>query len=87
MAGGVGGHPIELLPADVELEIATESEAFRWKAVVGFARFQNARDECAILGHVGALEFFTAIFDGESYQLTLEPNGRFPGVETGGLNG
>jgi hypothetical protein len=35
-------------------------------------------DECAILGHVDALEYFTANFDGEGHQLKLVPNETLP---------
>jgi hypothetical protein len=77
-AAGVGGQIIELLPAIVDLEVTNSLDSYKWRAVVGFARFDNAEDECAILGHVGALEFFTATFDGEAYRLTLLPNATFP---------
>jgi aspartyl protease len=77
-AAGVGGQLIDLLPGAVELEITDGSESYKWRTVVGFARFENPDDECAILGHVGALEYFTATFDGEAHQLSLAPNGTLP---------
>ena len=79
-AAGVGGHLIDLLPGSVELEVTNGSESYKWRTVVGFARFEEPDDECAILGHVGALEYFTATFDGESHQLSLAPNATFPSL-------
>ena len=72
-AAGVGGHLIDLFPGSVELEVTNGSDSYKWRSVVGFARFEDPDDECAILGHVGALEFFVATFDGEAHQLTLLP--------------
>lgn len=77
-AAGVGGQLIDLLPGAVELEITNGSESYKWRSFVGFARFQDPEDECAILGHVGALEYFTATFDGEVHRLSLVPNSTFP---------
>ena len=78
-AAGAGGQLIELLPGLVELEIADGSESYCWHAVVGFARFESPEHESTCLGHVGALEFFTATFDGGAHRLTLVPNVTFPG--------
>ena len=77
-AAGVGRQLIELLPGSVELEIGDGSESYRWRAVVGFARFNRPEDECTCLGHVAAIEYFTATFDGERHQCTLIPNATFP---------
>lgn len=77
-AAGVGGHPIELLPGAVELEIGDGSESYRWRAIVGFARFDRPENECTCIGHVAALEYFTATFDGERQRCTLVPNATFP---------
>jgi hypothetical protein len=77
-AAGVGGHLIDLLPGSVELEVTNGPESYKWRTIVGFARFEDPDDECAILGHVGALEYFTATFDGEAHQMTLVPNAKLP---------
>jgi hypothetical protein len=78
LASGVGGDLLELIPGDVEFELLTGEESYRWQARVGFARFENPEDECAILGHIGALELFIATFDGENHCGTLLPNATFP---------
>jgi hypothetical protein len=79
-ASGVTGQPLELLPGRVELEILGESEAYRWSDTISFARFADEEDECAILGHAGALRYFTATFDGERNQGSLLPNGTMPNL-------
>lgn len=78
LASGVGGHLLELIPGDVEFELVSGEDSYRWQVRVGFARFENPEDECAILGHVGALELFTATFDGENHRGALVPNTDFP---------
>ena len=78
LASGVGGDLLELIPGDVEFELLSGQESYRWQVRVGFARFENPEDECAILGHVGGLEMFTANFDGENHCGTLFPNAAFP---------
>ena len=78
LASGVGGDVLELIPGDVEFELVGGEESYRWQVRVGFARFENPEDECTILGHVGALELFTATFDGENHRGTLVPNAAFP---------
>jgi len=80
LAAGVGGHTLELMPADAEFELDSGSERHRWPIRVGFAQFENPEDECAILGNVGALEYFTATFDANGRCGTLVANARFPGT-------
>jgi hypothetical protein len=80
-AAGVGGHSIELFPGSVELQLLNGSESYRWRAMVSFAKFRDPADECAILGHVAALEFFTATFDGEHQQFSLLPNAKLPALD------
>ena len=77
-AGGVTGQHIALIPGSVELEILGEGETYKWTSVISFARFESEEDECAILGHAGALQFFTATFDGERNQGSLVPTSIFP---------
>lgn len=78
-AGGITGQHLELLAGQVELEIIGSDQSFRWSGPVSFAKFESPDDECAILGHVGTLRYFTATFDGERQQGTLTPNRIFPG--------
>ena len=77
LASGVGGDLLELVPGDLKFELVSGEESYRWQIRVGFARFENPEDECALLGHVGALELFTATFDGENHRGTLVPNAAF----------
>lgn len=49
-----------------------------WKTTVGFVDFGTATDEVIILGHGGYLDFFTAVFDGESAVFELIPNALLP---------
>jgi hypothetical protein len=79
-ATGVGGHPIDLVPGDVEFELSDDTQRCRWSIRVGFARFEHPEDECAILGNVGALEYFTATFDAVGQCGSLAVNSRFPGT-------
>jgi hypothetical protein len=74
-AKGVGGQEIAIVPGRVELELISEEESFEWTAVVGFAEFASADDECSLLGHAGCLEFFHAIFDGIARVVELTPLG------------
>ena len=78
---GVTGHPLSLMPGEVELEIAFGKERFRWKTLVSFAEFEDSDAECAVLGHLGALRFFTVTFDGAAHIATIEPNPSFYAAE------
>jgi len=79
-AKGVGGHEIAIVPGKVELELLDGDESCQWTAVIGFAKFASAADECSIFGHAGCLEHFFATFDGHAQvvELTRRPN--FPSL-------
>ena len=79
-ATAFGGQSIPLLFGDVELELEEESERVRWSARVLFHDFLNPEDETLILGHAGFLDYFSALFDGEQGQLSLDPNSTLPQV-------
>lgn len=79
-AGGISGSQLELVAGQVELEIIGSDESFQWSGLISFAKFENVDDECAILGHIGALEYFTSTFDGKQRQGSLLPNSGFPGT-------
>jgi hypothetical protein len=83
-AGGISGSHLELVAGRVELEIIGSDESFQWPGLISFAKFENVGDECAILGRIGGLEFFTATFDGNQRQGTLVPNDSFPGTVDSG---
>ena len=77
-SSGFSGEEFETIPGDVELAILGPDMEVRWRTCVYFARFPDATKEGCVLGHVGALEFFSALFDGEQTELTLTPNSRLP---------
>jgi hypothetical protein len=79
-AKGVRGHEITIIHGKVEVELLDGDESCRWSAVIGFAKFSSAADECSIFGHAGCLEYFFATFDGQSQvvELTRRPN--FPSL-------
>jgi hypothetical protein len=79
LASGVGGQELELIPGDVNFELRGSGETYSWPIRVGFARFDDPEDECAILGNIGALEYFTATFDANARYGSLVANSRFPG--------
>lgn len=72
---GVGGSPITVYPGKVELELTDGKSSYRWSAEVGFAPGNNA-----LIGHIGALEFFVARFDHEARSFELVANNSFPSV-------
>lgn len=69
----------QVVPGTVTLEMDTDDGRYRWSTSVGFAQFVSGEAEEAILGYRGCLEYFTVIFAGENFELTLAPNNRFPG--------
>jgi hypothetical protein len=77
-ARGVGGHGIEMIPGEVELELLSTEGTCKWPAVVAFAEFDSPDDECSILGHAGCLEHFLAVFDGAQRTVELTPIGILP---------
>jgi len=79
-ARGVSGHEIVIIPGQVELELLGVEESYRWKAVVGFAEFENAAVECSLLGYAGCLEFLLADFDGQKKVVELTKRANFPRV-------
>lgn len=72
---GVSGKPIEVYPADVELELTDLKASYRWSATVRFAPGNNV-----LLGHLGSLEFFTVNLDYHNRLFELSPNNAFPGL-------
>ena len=74
-----GGH-LTLSFADIELAIHGDGEELRWPTRAYFDQNESARD-FLILGHMGFLEFFTAIFHGGDFTLELEPNEHFPRID------
>ena len=77
-AKGISGHEIAIVPGQVELELLGDTESYHWTAVIGFARFATADDECCIFGHAGGLEFFLASFDGVARAVKLKCRSNLP---------
>jgi hypothetical protein len=77
-ASGVGGHTVRLVPGRVTLELAQGAERYRWSSTVAFLESDELNDEVSLLGFLGFLEFFTATFDSESYEINLTANSRLP---------
>jgi hypothetical protein len=73
-----GGHTLAFELGDAEIEIADSNETIRWQQRVQFFDFSADDEEVAVLGHVGFLEYSTAIFDGELATLKLDPNSTLP---------
>ena len=71
--GGIEGGSVVTYPGDAELELSDKVESYRWPTLVRFTDSNNM-----LLGHLGFLEFFTAIMDhhGRTFELTL--NDAFP---------
>lgn len=71
---GVGGSPVVVHPGDAELEIAYGGQLFRWRSAVRFGPGNHA-----LLGQLGALEFFTVTFDHYRRFFELVPNELYQG--------
>jgi hypothetical protein len=67
---GIGGHLITVQYATVDLEIPAPPQIYRWNARVGFHARHNA-----VFGHVGFLDYFSALFNGRTREVVLLPNG------------
>jgi len=76
-AKGISGHAISVTLGRVRLELIAGEQSLAWSAIVGFAKF-DSEDECSVLGHIGVLEFFSAVFDGVNQVLELAPRENFP---------
>ena len=77
-AAGISGDKLTIRYGEVSLQISSENESVEWRDVVGFVDFENADDEVIVLGHGACLDYFTAIFDGERAEITLQANSLLP---------
>ena len=82
LMGGIGGQEVHASPGDVQLELMSPGQSYRWTVTVAFVSFSDPADEQAILGHVGCLAFFRTTFDGEAGELEMQPASTFPGTIT-----
>ena len=75
-ASGIGGAPVLVRYAVVELRLTDGIEYRRWTAWVGFTA---ARLKQPLLGFAGCLQFFGANFRGDREEVELEVNTVYPG--------
>lgn len=75
-ASGVGGVPVLVRYAAVELRLTDGIEFRSWPALVGFTA---ARLKQPLLGFAGCLQFFGAHFRGDREEVELETNTLYPG--------
>jgi len=80
--GGIAGEEVHASPGEVDLELMSLGQSYRWTVTVAFVSFPDPADEAAILGHVGCLMFFRTTFDGEAGELEIQPASAFPGIIT-----
>lgn len=71
-----GGQQLTVHAAQIDLELADDTERYRWMAQVGFVDFPDPPHEIAVAGHGGFFEFFTARFDSTERALSVTPASR-----------
>jgi hypothetical protein len=76
-ARGVGGKRIHVRYAQVTLRLTDGSEFLEW---LGWVAFTSAPLERPLLGYAGCLQFFTAMFHGDSEEVRLSVNRSYPGM-------
>lgn len=74
----LGGQRLPTVFGEVTFELQQGNETLSWSTRVQFFEFASPEEEAFILGQIGFLEYFTAIFDGDEGTLTLTPNKRRP---------
>jgi len=72
--GGIEGGSLATYPGNVELELSDNVESCRWTTTIYFSASNNM-----LLGHLGALEYFTVTLNHYERTFSLEPNEVFPG--------
>ncbi len=76
-ATGVGKKKVRLRFAEVTLRLTDGKEFREWRGWVGFTA---TRLDHPLLGFSGCLEYFSATFHGDSEELELTVNSRYPGT-------
>jgi hypothetical protein len=76
-ATGVATGAAALRYAEVRLRLASGKERREWTAWVGFTSTPIRQP---LLGFAGFLQYFTATFHGDSEEVELAVNGRYPGT-------
>lgn len=73
---GVGGPPYVITYAPIAMRLTDGVEYREWPALIGFT---SARMILPLLGFAGCLQFFDALFRGESEVVELTVNALYPG--------
>jgi len=76
---GIGGQALSIVLGEVVLELSDGSQTLRWPAKIGLVDFSDPRDEIALLGHAGCLDYFRVTYDGHLRTLEFEVTPAFPG--------
>jgi hypothetical protein len=76
-AAGIGGQPLLVRFAHLELRITDGTEFRAWPACVGFV---GGGSRSALLGHAGFLQYFTTTFYGDREEVELTVNSTYPGT-------
>ncbi len=71
--GGIEGGSLVTYLGEAELELSDGTMSYRWSTKVRFAAGNNM-----LLGHLGCLEYFTAVLDHYQRTISLEPNAIYP---------
>jgi hypothetical protein len=78
-AEGIGGQAVAVILGEVEFELTDGNLTFRWSAKIGLVDFADPKDEVAVLGHAGFLDYFRVTFDGHLRTLEIEATPGFTG--------
>lgn len=70
-AAGFTGDQVDIAYANVQLEVMQREERHLWRAVVGFVDYPQPELEQTLLGRVGFLDQFKAVFDAAHSELEL----------------
>lgn len=77
LGSGIGGQPVPVRFAQINLRLTTQTEVREWPAWVGFT---PALMTLPVLGFAGCLQFFTSTFIGDMQLVELEVNSLYPGT-------
>jgi hypothetical protein len=75
---GIGGQAVPIILGEVILELAEGNQTFRWPAKIGLVEFSDPKDEIALVGHAGCLDYFRVTYDGHLRTLGLRSRPHFP---------
>lgn len=76
---GIGGQAVPVILGEIALELTDGSQTFRWPAKIALVDFADPKDEFALVGHAGCLDYFRITYDGHLRMLEIEATPAFPG--------